>query len=145
MILGIILGFALTLLLVGHRIDHLMNRYSILERELRQSKEKITQLEGEIEQKDKDWREKEQLKIKSIIINVEGITSTSIELALEESIYELVKDLIGRPIDEIDPFITEKSLDYRLMESNERIFEIKIIRSLYSTETTFWIDAVKKE
>jgi hypothetical protein len=142
--LGIVIGFGLGILVMGYRIDFLINRNSLMGRDIQQLKNKINQLEEDIEKKDRDIRSKTSPKISTITIYVEGIESTSIALKIEEKINYLLKDIIGKPLDGLDPIILEKTLEGRILDIDDRMYAITPIRSLYNKETHIWIRAQRR-
>lgn len=142
--LGIVIGFGLGILVMGYRIDYLINRNSLMSRDIQQLKNKISQLEEDIEKKDRDIRSNTSPKISTITIYVEGIESTSIALKIEEKINYLLKDIIGKPLDGLDPLILEKTLEGRILDIADRMYAITPIRSLYNKETYIWIRAQRR-
>jgi hypothetical protein len=125
-LLGFLIGAALTTVRMGNQIDRLI----VIRQE---QAEKIAGLETELQQVRTSLSQHQEPVLTSVVVKVEFIEpkpikleEDTVRLSLEKQIKELLNNLMGKKIDDLDPTLIPWIVENRLLEAEGYIFKIQV-------------------
>ncbi|NLL19585.1 MAG: hypothetical protein GX262_11280 [Clostridia bacterium] len=124
--LGFLVGAAFTTVRMGNQIDRLI----IIRQE---QAEKIAGLETELQQVRTSLSRHQEPVLTSVVVKVEFIEpkpikleEDTVRLSLEKQIKELLNNLMGKKIDDLDPTLIPWIVENRLLEAEGYTFKIQV-------------------
>ncbi|NLC76816.1 MAG: hypothetical protein GX750_04250 [Clostridia bacterium] len=124
--LGFLMGSVCATVKMGQQIDRLV----ILRQE---QMERIAGLEAELEQIRNSLSQHREPTISSIIVKIEFAEpkpirpeEDAIRLSLEKQIKDLLKNLVGKKIDGLDPSLIPWIIENRLLEAEGYTFQVQV-------------------
>lgn len=124
-LLGFLVGSAFATVRMGHQID----RLTIIRQE---QAEKIAGLEAELEQIRTGFSQHEENVLSSVVVKIEfrdpkpgPLEEDAVRLSLEKQIKELLSNLMGKKIDDLDPTLIPWIVENRLLEAEGYTFKIQ--------------------
>lgn len=125
-LLGFLIGSAVTTVRMGHQID----RLAVIRQE---QAEKIAGLEAELEQVRTNLARHQEPVLSSVVVKVEFIDpkpipleEDSVRLNLEKQLKELLKSLMGKKTDDLDPTLIPWIVENRLLEAEGYTFKVQV-------------------
>lgn len=125
-VLGGLVGAASVTALIGGQVDQLNNAKEALE-------EEISTLQGELEQIEKNISTRQELTINSIALEIKfqnvqllPLEEETLKLNIEKQMKEILKNLLGKKIQGLNPFLIPLMLENRLIEAEGRHFRINV-------------------
>ncbi len=119
-LLGIILGSTTIHLFVSSKVDLLILEKKQLEIIINENETRIQQLEKNLKEHRQDF-------IKKININLDTDLDEHRQQELKNKIYELLKELMGKNIEDLDfYFFIEKTLDNRQIKLENRLLTLHL-------------------
>jgi len=146
MILGIILGSAVTVLQIGSQLDDLSLKNRNLEEQLADVKNEL--------QKSKDTSKiKKKLSINTVeafllLENQEELSDydrIAVELETSKEVKKWLKPIIGQEIEEIDSLLIPRIVDNREVESNGNKYRLKTYVVVVNQKTCVYVKATPQK
>ncbi len=118
-IIGFLLGLAITNMLTCHRIDNILEIQKILEMDLEEAQMKIESLE-------KSKQTLDQSVIKEIIVEVEISERDFAISEAQQFLKELLREQVGKKIEEVDIELIYKSINNRIAEFDDKRYQFRV-------------------
>ncbi|MBC7341577.1 MAG: hypothetical protein H5U02_03880 [Clostridia bacterium] len=140
LILGAIIGMAVTAIRVGGQVDVLWIENSRLLDELRSRTERLRLLEAQISKQC-------YLRVTSVEPHVSlkrafnSAEAQSICLAVERQIAEILSPLLGKEVKSLDPTLVMQILDQRRVQVNKQNYELLIKTLILSERLVVYVEA----
>ncbi|WP_408955022.1 hypothetical protein [Natroniella sp. ANB-PHB2] len=119
-IFGVIIGVTLLNLFVGHRVDNL-----IYEKE--ELKANLENQEAQLERLEESLAEERKKIIQKLKVKIETDLDKHITQQLKQKIFNLLKSLIGREIDNIDGKLIAETLEGRIVIIEGDEYELDLL------------------
>ncbi len=131
-LLGILLGSAITTIIMGHTVENLQLQNSSLESMVEEQNSRLERLEAQL---------KRVVKRTSVHLN---ITDERTLLELTRIIQQLLEDLVGQRLTDIDPVLVHKIIEQRPVQAAGQAFTLSVTTLVISEareEITIYVEA----
>lgn len=133
--MGLIIGGVGLNLIVGPQLDKLLFENNELTRQVKEQEERLSKLEESLAKEEREV-------INNIKIKFDSEVDKHIKQQLEEKVFTIIKDLIGKEIKQIDPEPLIKALDQRIIEIDDSEYKLDLIWVIFQQETTVYFEII---
>ena len=132
LVLGFMVGAITVSLVSGRQMEELYREREQLRVALFETRERLLKLEDL-------WESRGDEIIREIRILLETEEDRFIELALQQAIQEIVKDLVGEKVQSLNPSLVIRMLDERKVAAGEREFVLELEAVVISETLSLYI------
>lgn len=115
-------------------MDELYHEREQLKVTVFETKERLNKLEEQ-------WESKEEQIIKEIKVELKTEKNSFAELSLEQSVHEIVKDLVGEKVNALNPYILINMLEGRIIKVDNNNYQLDLKTVVISETLSFYISA----
>ena len=137
-LLGIIFGTTVYNLYISRKIDSLILKNNELTSQVKQQKEEINQLEDNLKQYSGRF-------VQNIKVNINSNLNEHRQQAVTNRIIELLQDIPGKRIRDIDPEIINDIIDHRLLQIENNTYQLKLNYLVLGEKLTLYVTVKLKE
>ncbi len=134
-ILGIIIGAISLNLIVGPQLDKLLFENKELTKQAKEQKERLSKLEESLAKEENEV-------IKNLEIKFDSEVDKHIRQQLEEKVFTIVKDLIGKELKKIDPEPLIRALDQRIIKIDDSEYKLDLNWFIFQQETIIYFEII---
>lgn len=138
--IGIIIGAALTNLAIGYQIETLHRKNSDLKVQLSEKESQIQALEEQITEA-KKWFVVQEIKIELELPKRNFADTENLKLNITEQIKDLLKNVRGKRVNQLDPEVIWHIVDGRKLEALGYSFTLEVKGVLISEKLVFYVYA----
>lgn len=143
-VIGIIIGAALTSLSVGYHLDKINNHNQVLEGQLLEKEAQLKILEEKVSSA-KKWSVVEEIIIELELPDKNFPDQESLHHKIEQEIREMIKDIRGKKLQDLDPQILWSVIDKRNVNITGHNFTLEMRSIIISEKLTYYVFAEFKE
>lgn len=126
LVLGFLLGSAGTIASIGLQVDELTNAKEILEEELSATQAELAQIRDSLSQHQEPVVTSLAIKIEFTDLKLLRLEEDTIRLGIEKQIKEILKNLMGKKLKDLDPSLIPLIVENRLIEIEGHTFKVKV-------------------
>lgn len=131
LIMGMIMGAIAMNLFLGSRLDDLYISREKLKIELYETKEKLKKTEAR-------WQSHRAQVVREVDIEfVNEPADNYLEVALQEAILEITRDLLGEEVEKVSPMVALRLLDQRIVEVDGKDYRLHVHSLIIAEKLTF--------
>jgi len=138
--IGIIIGAVLATLAIGYQIENIYNENSNLKVELNEKEHQIKALEDKVTEA-KKWFIVKEIQIDLELPPRNFADKDNLELKINEQIKEMLKNIRGKRVNELDPQVIWHIVDGRQIEALGYAFTLQVKGVLVSEKIVFYVYA----
>ncbi|MCK8825558.1 hypothetical protein [Fuchsiella alkaliacetigena] len=135
---GLLLGALIVNLITAKQIDQLIYENTELNKKIDNQQTELQRLEESLA--DQNWRV-----VQRVQVAIESEEDKYINQQLEAKLYQLLENIIGRQISEVDGTLVANTVDQRTIVIEENNYLINLIWLILQEETVLKVEATKQE
>ncbi|NLW25420.1 MAG: hypothetical protein GXY91_09355 [Clostridia bacterium] len=139
-ILGVVIGSAMTNLAIGYQLDKLYSQKLNLEAQLADKEEQIKVLEEKVSEANR-WLIVQEIQVEITLPERSFPDKQQLELEIEKIIKNILKNVRGQKVSQLDPMVIWNIVDQRKVEVLGYQFTLEVQGIIVSEKVVFYIFA----